>query len=97
MADGRSDLGQLLRPRADVRDARLVVRYAAVVVLLWIALTVAGLLGGFLAVGDGNTEGGYIGLGLGAICAFVAWFAGRPVITADRAGLAVLPLFGSRS
>jgi hypothetical protein len=89
--------GSFVQPRSQVADGRLVVRYAAGVVLLWIGLAVAGLAFGMAAVSGDNIEGGYIGLGLGVICTFVAWFAGRPVITADQAGLAVLPLFGSRT
>ena len=90
-------VSRLVQPRAEASEGRLVIRYAVVVVLLWIGLAVAGLGSGVVAVSAGNTEGGYIGIGLGAICTFVAWFAARPVATADREGLAVLPLFGSRA
>jgi hypothetical protein len=86
-----------MHPRTTVSGGQLVIRYAAAVVLLWIALAVAGLVFGLIAVSGGNTQGGYIGFGLGAICTFVAWFAARPVVRADRSGMAVLPLFGSRT
>lgn len=86
-----------LQPRAVEHDGRLVVRAAAGVVALWCVLAAAGVICGFAAVGAGNTEGGYIGLGLGAVAAFVAWFAVRPVVAADRSGIALLPLFGSRT
>lgn len=90
-------MSPLLQARAEASDGRLVVRYPIVVVLGWIGLAIVGLWFGFAAVVDENTEGGYIGFGLSAICVFVASFAARPVVTADRTGMAVLPLFGSRT
>lgn len=84
----------ILAPRATESDGRLVIRYAVGVVLVWIGLAMAGVVGGFLAEPG---QGRIIGLGLAAICLFVAAFAARPVVVADRTGLAVLPLFGSRT
>lgn len=97
VSDTRSPAVRLLHPRADASGGRLTIRYAAGIVLLWCALAVIGIVFGFAAIGADNTEGGYIGLGLGAICTFVAWFAARPVVTADVTGIALLPLFGSRT
>jgi hypothetical protein len=75
----------------------LVVRYAGGIVVLWIGLAVLGLVYGFATVGSDQPEPALAGLGLGVISAFVAWFAARPVIVADRTGIEVLPLFGTRT
>ena len=90
-------LAWLVRPRASEADGRLVVRYAGGVMLLWWMFAVAGVGYGFATVGGDDAQAAYIGLGLGAICTFVAWFAARPVVVADRSGLAVLPVFGTRT
>lgn len=74
----------------------MVIRYASVVVVAWVGLAVAGLVFGFASVGD-EPQAGIFGLLLGVIGAFVAWFAVRPVVVADRTGLAVLPVFGTRT
>lgn len=97
MSEQGTGRGSAVQPRATVVNDHLTIRYPLAVVLLWCGLAVAGVVAGFAAVASGNTEGGYIGLGLGAIATFVAWFAVRPVVTADRSGIAVLPLFGSRT
>jgi hypothetical protein len=65
----------------------LVVRYAGGIVVLWIGLAVLGLVYGFATVGSDQPEPALAGLGLGVISAFVAWFAARPVIVADRTGI----------
>ncbi|MCU1370337.1 MAG: hypothetical protein JWO77_1531 [Ilumatobacteraceae bacterium] len=87
----------LLSPRVDQHDGRMVIRYAGVVVVGWIGLALAGLVFGFRSAGGDDAQAGFIGFGLGVICAFVAWFAARPVVVADRSGLEVLPLFGTRT
>ncbi len=87
----------LLRPRASRSGGRLAIRYAGGVALAWIGIAVAGLAFGFATVGSDQPEPALAGLGLGAIGAFVAWFAANPVIVADRSGIAVRPLFGSRT
>lgn len=87
----------LLSPRVTEHDGRMVIRYARAVVLVWIGLAVAGLAFGFASAGGDDAQAGFIGLGLGVICAFVAWFAVRPVVVADRSGMAVLPVFGTRT
>lgn len=84
----------MFAPRSTESDGRLVIRYAAAVVLLWIGLAAAGVVGGFVAEPG---QGRIIGLGMAAICVFVAAFAARPVVIADRTGIEVLPLFGSRT
>lgn len=88
---------RLLSPRAEQHDGRLVVRYANAVVVVWIALAIAGLGFGFASVGGDDAQAGIIGLLLGVICTFAAWFAVRPVVVADRSGIAVLPIFGTRT
>jgi hypothetical protein len=75
----------------------LVVRYAGGIVVLWIGLAVVGLAYGFATVGSDQPEPALAGLGLGAISAFVAWFAANPAIVADRTGIEVRPLFGTRA
>lgn len=91
-------VGPRLRPRIDVSGERLVVRYAVAVTVGWLVLALAGLIYGFLAVGSGGHAGsGFAGLGLAVICGFVAWFAVRPIVVADRTGIAVLPVFGTRT
>ncbi len=87
----------MLHPRAGESGGRLVIRYAGGIVALWIGLAVLGLAFGFAAVGSGdNAEAAFAGLGLGVICTFVAWFAANPAIVADRTGIRVSPLFGTR-
>lgn len=74
------------------------VRYAGGVVLVWVGLAVLGLGVGFATVGSGdNAEAAFAGLGLGVICTFVAWFAANPAIVADRTGIRLFPIFGSRT
>ena len=73
------------------------VRYAGGVALGWIGVAVAGLAFGFATAGSDRPEPALAGLGLGAIGAFVAWFAANPVIVADRSGIELRPLFGSRT
>lgn len=87
----------LLSPRVAQDDGRMVIRYAGGVAAVWIGLAVAGLVFGFRSAGGDDPQAGFIGLGLGVICTFVAWFAARPVVIADRTGLAVLPVFGTRT
>lgn len=87
----------LLHPRASRSGDRLIVRYAGGIVVLWIGIAVAGLAFGFATVGSDQPEPALAGLGLGAIGAFVAWFAANPVIVADRSGIEVRPLFASRA
>jgi hypothetical protein len=88
----------LIHPRVTESGGRLVIRYAGAVALVWIALAGAGLGLGFATAGSGdNPEAAYAGLGLGVIATFVAWFAVRPAIVADRSGCALAPLFGTRS
>lgn len=87
----------LIRPRVAAGGGRLVVRYPGGATLLWIALAVIGLVFGFATVGSDQPEPALAGLGLGAIGAFVAWFAANPVIVADRTAIEIRPLFGSRS
>lgn len=73
------------------------VHYAAGVVALWCVLAVAGLGYGIASlVSGGPVESRYLAFGFGVIGAFVASFAVRPIVVADRAGLSVLPVFGSR-
>lgn len=87
----------LLAPRSTEHDGRLVIRYSALVVVAWIGLACAGLAFGFASASGDDSQAGIIGFGMAVICAFVAWFAVRPVVVADRTGLAVLPLFGTRT
>jgi len=88
----------LLHPRASESGGRLVIRYAGGIVLLWVGLAVAGLGVGFATVGSGdNPEAAFAGLGLGVICTFVAWFAANPAIVADRTGIELHPIFGTRT
>jgi hypothetical protein len=86
-----------LLPRSAEHDGRLVIRYAGIVVIAWLLLAVAGLVFGFRSAGNDDAQAGVIGFGLAVICTFVAWFAARPVVTADRTGVAVLPVFGTRT
>jgi hypothetical protein len=93
----RSARAWLLEPRSAERDGRLTISYAGGIALLWSALAAVGIGFGILSVASGaNPESRYIAFGLGAVCTFVAWFAVRPVIVADRSGLAVLPVFGTK-
>lgn len=88
----------LLHPRASESGGRLVIRYAGGIVLLWVGLAVVGLGVGFATVGSGdNPEAAFAGLGLGVICTFVAWFAANPAIVADRTGIELHPIFGTRT
>lgn len=84
----------LFAPRASERQGKLLVHYARGVAVAWIALAVVGLVFGYSV---DQTEGGIIGLAMTAICTFVAWFALRPVVVADHTGMAILPVFGSRT
>ena len=86
----------LLAPRVAEGDGRIVIRYAPAVVLAWIGLAVGGVAYGFVAVGADQSQGAVIGFAMAAVCTFVAWFAVRPVIVADRTGVTVLPVFGIR-
>lgn len=84
-------------PRVAERDGRLVVRYAAGVVVLWLALAAVGLVVGFAATSTGDhVELGYLALGLAVIAGFVASFAARPAVVADRTGIALHPIFSGR-
>ena len=86
----------MLRPRVHERDDRLVVFYPGGVALLWCVLTAIGLGFGIRAASSGDDpEATFIAFGLAAICVFVAWFALRSIVAADRTGLALLPVFGS--
>jgi hypothetical protein len=88
----------LLEPRAHESGGRLVVRYAGGIAALWIGLAVFGLGIGFATVGSGdNPEAAFAGLGLGVISTFVAWFAANPAIVADRTGVELRPIFGTRT
>jgi hypothetical protein len=87
---------RLVGPRVTEGDGRIVVRYALAVVLGWIGLAAAGVVYGFVSTGADQAQGGVIGFALAAICTFVASFAVRPVVVADRTGIEVLPVFGTR-
>ena len=88
----------LIEPRATVSGGRLVIRYAGGIALLWIGLAVLGLGIGFATAPTGdNPEAAFAGLGLGIICTFVAWFAANPALIADRTGIELHPLFGTRT
>ncbi len=99
--EGLPDIGKrhwMLHPRTSEADGRLVIRYAGGIAALWIGLAVIGLVLGFATVGSGdNLEAAFAGLGLGVISTFVAWFAANPAIVADRTGIRVSPLFGTRT
>ena len=89
--------GWLLRPRVREAGDRLVVFYPGGVALLWCGLAAVGLVFGVGAASSGDDpEATFIAFGLAAICVFVAWFAVRSIVVADRTGLALLPVFGSQ-